>query len=49
MDFDLSEDQRLFKESVDRSIQDAYGDFEKRKLYQREPKGWSEALWAQIR
>ena len=46
MDFDLTEEQRLLKESVDRTIEDAYGDFEKRKAYQAEPKGWSEALWA---
>jgi pimeloyl-CoA dehydrogenase small subunit len=47
MDFDLTEEQRLLKESVDRVVADAYGDFEKRKLYQRGPKGWNEALWAQ--
>jgi pimeloyl-CoA dehydrogenase small subunit len=46
MDFDLTEDQRLLKESVDRTIGDAYGDFEKRKTYQAEPGGWSPALWA---
>ena len=32
MDFDLTDEQRLLKESVDRMIEDAYGDFEKRKL-----------------
>ena len=46
MDFDLNEDQRLLKDSVDRLIDDAYGDFEKRKAYQRQPFGWSEQLWA---
>jgi pimeloyl-CoA dehydrogenase small subunit len=46
MDFDLTDEQRLLKESVDRMIEDAYGDFEKRKLYQREPRGWNGALWA---
>ena len=45
MDFDLTEEQRLLKESVDRFVEDAYGDFEKRKAYQREPHGWSAALW----
>src|SRR5947209_639227 len=47
MDFDLNDDQRLLKDSVDRLIEDQYGDFEKRKAYQREPHGWSERLWAQ--
>ena len=47
MDFDLNEDQRLLKDSVDRLIDDAYGDFEKRKAYQRQPFGWSEQLWGQ--
>ena len=47
MDFDLNDDQRLLKDSVDRLIEDQSGDFEKRKAYQREPHGWSERLWAQ--
>jgi pimeloyl-CoA dehydrogenase small subunit len=46
MDFDLSEEQRLLAASVDRLIEDAYGDFERRKAYQAEPRGWSAALWA---
>jgi pimeloyl-CoA dehydrogenase small subunit len=45
MDFDLTEEQRLLKESVDRTIEDAYGDFERRKAYQAEPAGWSAELW----
>jgi pimeloyl-CoA dehydrogenase small subunit len=45
MNFDLTEDQRLLKESVDRTIGDAYGDFEKRKAYQAESGGWSAELW----
>jgi len=45
MDFDLTEEQRLLKESVDRTIEDAYGDFEKRKTYQAESAGWSTELW----
>jgi len=46
MDFDLSEEQRLLKESVDRLLADTYT-FEKRKEYLAEPEGWSSALWAQ--
>jgi pimeloyl-CoA dehydrogenase small subunit len=46
MDFDLSEEQRLLKESVDRTVADAYGAFEKRRTYQAEPAGWSAELWA---
>ena len=47
MDFDLSDDQRLLKESVDRLIQDRYG-FEARRGFAREPGGWSRAVWAQF-
>jgi pimeloyl-CoA dehydrogenase small subunit len=47
MDFDLSEDQRLLKDSVDRLIADQYG-FEQRKKYLREPAGYSPSMWAQI-
>jgi pimeloyl-CoA dehydrogenase small subunit len=46
MDFDLTEEQRLLRDSVDRMIEDAYGDFEKRKGYAAEPHGFSAALWA---
>ena len=46
MDFDLTEEQGLLRDSVGRLIEDAYGDFEKRKAYQREPHGFSDALWA---
>src|SRR5437667_3624622 len=46
MDFDLSEEQRLLKESVDRLLLDRYA-FDKRKQYLAEPDGWSRALWAQ--
>ncbi|MGA7329809.1 MAG: acyl-CoA dehydrogenase family protein [Rhodomicrobium sp.] len=45
MDFDLSEEQRLLKESVDRLIEDRYGDFDRRKSYQQKPQGWSRAVW----
>jgi pimeloyl-CoA dehydrogenase small subunit len=47
MDFDLSEDQRLLKDSVDRLILDQY-QFEQRKKYVREPAGYSPAMWDQI-
>src|SRR5437588_3556426 len=46
MDFDLSEEQRLLKDSVDRLLADHYT-FEKRKAYLAEPEGWSRGLWAQ--
>ena len=46
MDFDLSEEQRLLRESLDRLIGDRY-DFEQRKAYGRSPEGWSRELWAQ--
>ena len=45
MDFDLTEEQRLLKESVDRLTADRY-DFEQRKAHARSPEGWSRALWA---
>ncbi len=47
MDFDLSEDQRLLKDSVDRLILNQY-QFEQRKKYMREPAGYSPAMWDQI-
>jgi len=47
MDFDLTEDQRLLKDSVDRLVADQYG-FEQRKKYLREPAGFSAAMWDQI-
>jgi pimeloyl-CoA dehydrogenase small subunit len=47
MDFDLSEDQRLLKDSVDRLVADQY-QFEQRKKYMREPVGYSPAMWDQI-
>ena len=47
MDFDLTDEQRLLKESVDRLIADRYG-FEARKGFAREEEGWSRANWAQF-
>ena len=47
MDFDLSEEQRLLKESVDGLLGDAY-DFDSRKKYMKEPGGWSKAIWSRF-
>jgi pimeloyl-CoA dehydrogenase small subunit len=47
MDFDLSEEQRLLKESVDGLLTDAY-DFEQRKKYMKEKGGWSPAIWSKL-
>ena len=47
MDFDLSDEQRLLKDSVDRFIADRYG-FEARRRYRAEPGGWSREVWQQI-
>jgi pimeloyl-CoA dehydrogenase small subunit len=46
MDFDLTDEQRLLKDSIDRFVDDAYGDFEKRRRYQAEPAGYDPRLWA---
>jgi len=46
MDFSLSEDQRLLTDSVTRLLADRYT-FEARRGYQKEPDGWSGALWSQ--
>ncbi len=45
MDFDLSEEQSQIKDSVDRLIEDRYGDFERRQAYAKETGGWSRAVW----
>ena len=45
MDFDLTDEQRLLRESVDRLLADHY-DFAKRRGYLAEPEGWSTALWS---
>jgi pimeloyl-CoA dehydrogenase small subunit len=47
MDFDLSEEQRLLKESVEGLLTDAY-DFEQRKKYMKEKGGWSKAVWSKL-
>jgi pimeloyl-CoA dehydrogenase small subunit len=46
MDFDLTEEQRLLRDSVERLLADHYG-FDKRRAYLAEPEGWSRGLWAQ--
>jgi len=46
MDFDLTDEQRLLKDSVDRLIADHY-QFEQRKKYMAEPDGWSRTVWQQ--
>lgn len=46
MDFDLSEEQRLVKDSVGRLLADRYG-FEQRKGYAATEPGWSREIWAQ--
>ena len=46
MDFDLTEEQRLLRDSVDRLSADHYA-FDKRRGYLAEPEGWSRALWSQ--
>src|SRR5215468_9726800 len=47
MDFDLSEEQRLLKESVDGLFGSAY-DFDSRKKYMKEKGGWSRAIWGKL-
>ncbi len=47
MDFDLSEEQRLLKESVDGLLADSY-DFESRKKYAKEAGGYSKAQWSKF-
>src|ERR1700753_2656325 len=47
IDFDLSEEQRLLKESVDGLLTDAY-DFEQRKKYMKEKGGWSPSIWGKL-
>lgn len=47
MDFDLNDEQRLLKDSVDRLLADRYG-FEDRRRYAREPDGWSREMWRQF-
>lgn len=45
MDLDLSEEQRLFKDGIDRLLGDNYS-FADRRKYLGEKRGFSEAMWA---
>jgi pimeloyl-CoA dehydrogenase small subunit len=47
MDFDLSEEQRLLKESVDGLLESSY-DFDQRKKYAAEKSGWSKSVWNKL-
>ena len=47
MDFDLNDEQRQLKDSVERLLADSYGDLAQRQGYQKEPKGYSQRLWKQ--
>ena len=47
MDFDLSEEQRLLKESVDGFLGGSY-DFDQRKKYMAEKGGWSKSVWGKL-
>ena len=47
MDFDLNDEQRQLKDSLDRLLADSYGELAKRHGYMKEPKGYSAALWKQ--
>src|SRR3984893_13308409 len=47
MDFDLSEEQRLLKESVDGLLGSSY-DFDTRKKYMAEKGGWSKTVWGKF-
>jgi pimeloyl-CoA dehydrogenase small subunit len=44
MDFSLSDEQRLLKDSIERLLADRY-DFRARQRVMAEPTGWSRALW----
>lgn len=44
MNFELDEGQYLLKESVERLMRESY-DFEARRRYLLEPRGWSELMW----
>lgn len=44
MDFDLSEEQSILRDSVERLLADRYG-FEERRKHMAQPEGWSAAMW----
>ncbi|MDO7836695.1 acyl-CoA dehydrogenase family protein [Sphingobium sp. HBC34] len=45
MDLELSDDQRMLKDSVDRIITEHY-DLDHRKTYMSQPGGWSQEMWS---
>ena len=47
MDLDLTQDQELLQQSVQRVLADTYA-FDQRKQYLQSPAGWSHALWRQF-
>jgi pimeloyl-CoA dehydrogenase small subunit len=47
MDFDLSEEQSLFKDTIDKLVAKEYG-FEQRRKYQQEKAGWSRGFWSKL-
>ncbi len=47
MDFDLSDEQRLLRDSVERLLADTYG-FEQRRRHAAEPGGWSREMWGRF-
>ena len=44
MDFDLTDEQSLIKEQLDRLLADRYG-FEQRRKYMASAEGWSADMW----
>jgi pimeloyl-CoA dehydrogenase small subunit len=46
MDFELSDEQRLLRQSLERLLAERY-DFAARQVFAKEPAGFSEALWRQ--
>ncbi|MHB2266139.1 acyl-CoA dehydrogenase family protein [Aliihoeflea sp. PC F10.4] len=44
MDFDLTDEQTMLKDALDRLLKDAYG-FEQRRKYMTEPAGYSADMW----
>lgn len=46
MDFDLNDEQRLIKESLEKLLAGRYGDFAKRAAYIQQPDGFDRAVWA---
>ena len=47
MDFDLTDEQAMLRDSVGRLLADAYGDFAQRQTHAAGPHGYSATLWRQ--